>query len=801
MTHGVPRSGSEGRGAVPGPWEPGPWEERWNEVTGRALFAAEHAPSPVLAYVVPVQSAIARGEVASVDCETPPTLPGMLAVLWHGNAPGLGTSDDPELNLFQSPEIAHRGQFVAAVVAETLETAYEAASRIEVEYVAKPHDVVLHAGHPRAYRPPDHEPGETGHGDVERALREAAVSVDLTYTSPAYHHNPMEPHATVAVWEDQGLTLYDTCPGASAVCEVLAGLFALPPKLVRVIAPQHAAGFGGECVVRPQTVLAAMAAKVTGRPVKAALTRRQMFAVTGYRTPIIQRVRLGADACGRLTAIAHHAVEQTSVLKDPGEPVMRMAPAMYLAPNRRVTREIVPLDVPTPSWLRAHGEFPGLFALESAMDELAIACGLDPIELRVRNQPEADAHGRVPRSFSLVACLREGAELFGWTGRDPTPGVRRDGRWLVGTGVAASTCPVWARPAEATALLEADGRYRVRIPAPGMRADERAALNKIAADALRVAPERVRIELRGGGPRASELGASEPRASEPGAGGPGAGGPGAGGPGAGGPGAGGPGGAVTWAPAVVRACEALVELLGQDEAHAGPFGAGPAAVPCATRGVGPPREATATLPAALPDALIEHAADPAGRYRRARHAYGAQFAEARVDVDTGEVRVPRLLGVFAAGRVADPEETRARFVAAMTMGLSMTLLEHSALDETFGDFLNDDLSRYLIATSADVGNIDVRWVGDDGLGTGSREPRQGRDQHREQGRDQGREQSTEQSMESVAEIGIVATAAAIANAVYHATGVRVRNLPIRLDRLVTRLPAMPHAGGTGGSGS
>jgi xanthine dehydrogenase YagR molybdenum-binding subunit len=697
-----------------------PQRAHWDKVTGRARYAAEYCPGPTLAYAVPVQSTIARGEVASVDCETPLSLPGMLAVLWHGNAPELGTSDDPELDLFQSPRIAHRGQFVAAVVAETLEAAYEAARRIQVEYVPEPHDVVLRLGHPRAYRPPDDVPGGTVHGAVDRALREAAVAVDVTYTSPAYHHNPMEPQATVAAWEEQGLTLYDSCPRPSAVRKTLARLFTLPPDLVRVVA--RYVGAGAECSVRPQTVLAAMAAKVVGRPVKVALTRRQMFSVPDYRTPLIQRVRLAADAGGRLTAIAHDTVEQTSALKELGEPVTRMSRMMYAAPNRRVTHEVVPLDVPAPSWPGALGGFPAAFALESAMDELAIACGLDPIELRVRNRPEVCPYGHVPRSFSLVACLREGAERFGWAGRDPTPGARRDGRWLIGTGVAAATCPVWTRLSEATALLEADGRFRVRITASGMRADERAALLKIAADTLRVAPERVRLELRGGPPAHADE----------------------------------PGGAVIWTPAVVRACEALVEQLEEDDALAGGgHGVVPGAVPGPARGVGPPREATASLP------------DTAwGQGWTARHAFGAQFAEVRVDADTGEVRVPRLLGVFAAGRVPDQEETRSRFAGAMTMGLSMALLEQGVLDERFGDFVNHDLSRYLIATSADVGDVEIRWIEDDGPEAATRAT------------------TSSQGMERAAEIGIVGAAAAIANAVHHATGIRVRDLPIRLDRLI-----------------
>lgn len=688
------------------------WAEYWDKVTGRARYAAEYAPGQPLAYAVPVQASIARGEVVAVDSESVLTMPGMLAVLWHGNAPGLGVPDDPELALFQSPKVAHRGQFVAAVVAETMETANEAARRIRVEYATEPHDVVLHADATRGYRATDDPAAEAEREAVELALRTAPVRVDRTYTTPAYHHNPMEPNATVAVWGDQGLVLYDSCPGATAVRETLAELFGLPPSLVRVVVPHVGVGFGGTKAARPQTVLAAMAAKVTGRPVKVALTRRQMFAVAGYRTPLVQRVRLAADATGRLSALGHDVVEQTSTLTAPDAAGTRPACVAYAVPHRHGTHTVVPLDVPTPSWSRAHGEFPGTFALESALDELATACGLDPVELRLRNLPEAGrtGAGSAPAA-GLAACLREGAERFGWAGRDPAPGVRREGRWLVGTGVAATACPARLRPAEATARRDADGRYRVRLGTARMRPEDRAALTTIAAVVLRVTPERVEIELGGeNGPPAAE---DEPDD------------------------------VVRWSMAVVRACETLVESAAET-----------ALADDAGRAVADPVGGMA-------GAVV---ADPRRAGGARRYLFGAQFAEARVDADTGEVRVPRLLGVFATGRGARAEAARTRFAGAMTLGLSMTLLEQSEVDERFGGFLNHDLSRYLIATFADAPDVTAHCVEVDGP-----EP-------------------APPVTERLAEIGAVGTAAAIANAVHHATGVRVRDLPIRLDRLLGRGP-------------
>ena len=706
--------------------------DEWAKVTGRARFAAEYSPGAALAYAVPVQATIARGEVVNVDSETILTMPGMLAVLWHGNAPGLGVPEESDLALFQSPKIAYRGQFVAAVVAETLETAYDAAARVRVDYAPEPHDVVLREDHPRAYRTWEEAPEEDGRDAVERALREAAVRLDLTYTPPAYHHNPMEPHSTVAVWDERGLVLYDSCPGATAVRETLAELFTLPPSLVRVITPHVGVGYGSTPEARPQTVLAAIAAQVTGRPVKVTLTRRQMFAVTGYRTPLVQRVRLGADGRGRLVALGHDVVEQTSTVADPGrgtessgpasgpaaEAATGMARLVYDVPLRFRTHTVVPLDVPTPSWSRTYGEFPGTFALESAMDELAAACGLDPIELRLRNLPGADRQGYgTAASAAVAACLRTGAERFGWAGRDPAPGVRWDGRRLVGTGVAVSAYPARQPRPEATAWLDDDGRYRLRLAAARMRPEERATLTTIAAVVLGVTPERVEIEVGGEGGAAGPPGGAA-RGDEP-------------------------EDVVRWSMPVVRACEALLELLGAAE-HG--------------RGGRPGGHAEGT-----PVAASARADDP-----DRRHVYGAQFAEVRVNADTGEIRVPRLLGVFtvggAAGGAAEEDELRALFAGAMTLGLSMTLFEEGEIDERWGGFLNQDLSHYLLATFADAPYVEAHLVPGDGLGP---EP---------------------PSAGHLAGVGTVGAAAAIANAVYHATGIRVRDLPIRLDALVGRPP-------------
>jgi xanthine dehydrogenase YagR molybdenum-binding subunit len=580
------------------------------------------------------------------------------------------------------------------VVAETFEIAREGEHAVRIDYEAEPHDVRLRPDHPGLYRPekvnPDF-PTDTERGDIDAGLAGAAVTVDATYTTPTLHNNPMEPHASLAVWQDDGVTVYDSSQGVSADRDTIAEVLGLERERVRVVAPHVGGGFGSKGTTRPQAILAALAARAVGRPAKVAVTRQQMFDVTGYRTPTIQRIRLGADADGRLTAVAHDVVEQSSTLSEFAEQTATPTRVMYATPALRTTHRLVRLDVPTPSWMRAPGECPGMFALESAMDELAIAAGIDPIELRVRNDPDTEPESGLPfSSRNLVACLRDGARRFGWETRDPEPGIRLDGRWLVGTGVAASTYPARRRPSEAT-VTAVNGEFVVRVAAADIGTGARTALTRIAAEALGVPAGQVRVDVGD-----SRL----PRAAL----------------------AGGSMGTASWGSAVVKACEDLLKNGSEGTA----------------------------------DTTDDVEADSGF----ARHAFGAQFAEVRVNIDTGEVRVPRLLGVFAAGRIIDETLARSQFIGGMTMGLGMALMEETVLDEEFGDFLNHDLAQYHIATCADAEDIEAVWLDEE-------------DPH-----------LNPMGSKGIGEIGIVGTAAAIANAVHHATGRRVRDLPLTPDKLV-----------------
>jgi xanthine dehydrogenase YagR molybdenum-binding subunit len=662
------------------------------KVRGEATYAYEYGQKNV-AYAVVVQTTIGKGSIASIDASQALAHPGVIAVLTHENATKLHT-DDGELSILQSPRVAYRGQIAGAVVAETLESAQEAERLIRLVYAEEPHDVELRADHPGLYRPDKVNPNfetDTTSGDFDKAFASAATTIDATYSTPAEHNNPMEPHATVAVWEAGDLTLYDSNQGAYVVQQTVAKAFGLDPGRVRVIAHHVGGGFGSKGTPRPHVILAAMAAKLVDRPVKLAVTRQQMFSITGYRTPTIQRLRLGADADGHLTAIAHEVFEQSSTIKEFAEQTAVATRMMYAASNRRTSHRLVRLDVPTPSWMRAPGETPGMYALEAALDELAIACGLDPIELRLRNEPERDPDSGEPfSSRNLVACMREGVERFGWNDR----ASRRDGRWLVGTGVASSTYPARRAPSTAHARAEDDGTFAIRVTASDIGTGARTVLTQIAADTLGVPLERVHVEIGDSNFGQAML-------------------------------AGGSMGTASWGSAVVKACRAILD--GES------------------------------------DVSVDTAGDVKADDKFAKHAYGAQFVEVRVNVDTGEIRVPRVLGVFACGRIMNAKTARSQFIGGMTMGISMALLEESIMDPVFGDYVNHDLASYHVATCADIQEIEAVSIEEDDIHVNP------------------------MGSKGIGEIGIVGTAAAVANAVHHATGIRVRDLPITPDKLIVRL--------------
>ncbi|MEV5276757.1 xanthine dehydrogenase family protein molybdopterin-binding subunit [Streptomyces sp. NPDC051994] len=679
-----------------------------DKVTGAARYAAD-LPFAELAHGWMVLSTVARGRVRSVESAPVLAMPGVLTVLHHGNAPrvdgdysGLLGRPDPIVACFQNDQVPCAGWPVALVVAETPEQAREAAEALVVQYDAEPHDVDFAAGRPGTYTP-ENSPAlqaETDKGDLEAQLASSAVVVDAEYSTPEEYHSPLEPHAATARWEGGRLEVVDSNQGTMWVADELAKLFSLDPASVRVRS-EHIGGAFGSKGLRPHQVLAVMAATVLDRPVRVVLTRRQMFSVVGYRSPTAQRVRLGADADGRLRALDHQAHNQTSRVHEFVEQSASIGRVMYDADAHHTVNRVVPLDVPTPTWMRAPGEAPGSFALESALDELAEKCGMDPIALRARNEPVTGPVSGLPfSSRNVLACFAEGARRFGWAERDPRPGLRREGRWLLGTGTAAATYPSGVAPSTAAVTAEADGTFTVRISAADIGTGARTALTLIAADGLEVEPRRVRVRIGD-----SDFGPAMV--------------------------AGGSMGTRSWAWAVMTAVAELRERL----------------VP---GGEIPPQGVTARSDtSAAVGALVA----------KERHSFGAQFAEVAVDTTSGEVRVRRMLGIFAAGRIVNPLTARSQLVGGMTWGISMALHEEAARDRASGSHVGADFAGYHFAANADVPVIEADWVddpdADDPVG-----------------------------IKGIGEIGIVGAAAAIANAVWHATGVRHRDLPIRPDRVL-----------------
>ncbi|MDH6573091.1 xanthine dehydrogenase YagR molybdenum-binding subunit [Streptomyces sp. SAI-117] len=678
-----------------------------DKVTGAARYAGE-IPFADLAYGWLVLSTVTRGRIRSIDTADVLAMPGVVAVLHHGNAPRIETGyvgvlgvPDPTATVFQNDRVPHAGWPVALVVADTSEQAREAAEALVVHYEQEPHDVDFTGEHPDAYPLDSHGPAVIENGDLEAELAASAVIVDAEYTTPEEHHTMMEPHAATALWDGGRLEVVDSNQGTFWVASELAQMFSLDPSAVRVRSEHVGGGFGSKGL-RAHQVAAVMAATELQRPVRVVMTRRQMFSLTGYRSPTRQRLRLGADADGRLRALEHRSLSATSTVHEFIETAAGPARTMYGADAHHTANRLVRLDVPTPTYMRAPGEAPGSFALESAIDELAEKCGLDPIELRARNDPATGPVSGLPFSGrNLIACFREGARRFGWADRDPRPGLRREGRWLLGTGTAAASFPAGAGPSTATVTAEADGTFTVGVNAADIGTGARTALTLIAADALQTATENVRVRIGD-----SDLGPAFI--------------------------AGGSMGTRSWAWAVMAAAQELREklALGAD-------------IP--PQGVTVRSDTTEALGALA---------------NTERHSFGAQFAEVAVDPATGEVRVRRMLGIFAAGRIVNPLTARNQFVGGMTWGISMALHEEAIRDRALGSHYGADLAGYHVASHADVPAIEADWIDDP-------------------------DPDDPVGIKGIGEIGVVGAAAAVANAVWHATGVRHRDLPIRPDRVLT----------------
>jgi len=720
------------------------------KVRGKADYAAEIGVANV-AYAVIVGSTIARGRIADIDTRTAERVPGVLAVLTHVNAPRLpkanrASPQDRVLQLLQDDQVLYCDQPIALVVADTLERAQEAASLVTVRYTPGSTAFDIQTEMPRAYAPAATDPGrkpDSSRGDVDQGLSTAAVRIEQTYTTPAQHHNPMEPHATIAVWQGaERVTLYDSTQGIFGVKRKMAAALGLSAANVRVISHYVGGGFGCKGSPWSHVALAAMAARVVGRGVKLVLTRQQMFALVGNRPRTVQRVSLGADREGKLTAIRHDVTSETSRFDEFVELSGKPARMLYACPNVKTSHRLVRLDIPTPTFTRAPGQASGSFALESAIDELAYALKIDPLELRLRNYAESDPDENKPwSSKSLKECYRRGADRFGWAKRPHEPRSMRSGHDLIGWGVATATYPARQSTSSAIARLRADGTALFQAGTQDIGTGTYTIMSQIAADALGVSFERVRFELGDTVFPETPMSAGSQTASSTGS-------------------------------AVKRAgVELRAKLIEMSIAHAeSPLrGLEREAIDAADGALfakDDPKKRdlyTAVVARAGQPEIVVQVVNKEKEDRKSYscHSFGAQFAEVRVDEDLGEVRVTRCVGAFGAGKILNSLTARSQFQGAIVWGIGFALEERTVRDPRTGRAVTRDLADYHVPVHADVPNIDIVVVDEE-------------DAH-----------VNEIGAKGIGEIGITGIAAAIANAVFHATGRRIRDLPITLDKLLS----------------
>jgi xanthine dehydrogenase YagR molybdenum-binding subunit len=696
------------------------------KVTGTATYAAEF-DVPRQAHGAVVRSTVASGRISSIDSVAAERAPGVLAVLTHRNAPRLAYRPhralvDPDvgerLHVLQDDRVTHQGQPIALVIADTLEQANHAATLLRISYAAEIAATDVSRAAPvlptrQQTDQGERRPAETRRGDAEGALAAAEVKVDQTYVIPRENHNPIEMHATIAAWEGERLTLWDKTQWVHNAAAEIAAVFGIPAENVRVVSPFVGGAFGSGLRTWPHVTLAALGARVAGRAVKLMLSRRDMYYGVGYRPHTIQRVALGASRDGRLAAIVHDGYQETSTYEEFTEALLNSTRFLHSCPNVYTRHRLARMNVHTPTYMRAPGEVSGIFALESAMDELAVALNVDPVELRLRNEPQQDEFRKLPfSSRSTRECYRVAAERFGWSRRNPKPRSMRDGRWLIGYGMASATYPMNYAPASARARLLPDGTVEVTSAASDMGPGTWTSMTQVAAEALGLPIERVKFTLGDTRlPRAPVHGGSLTMASV--------------------------------GSAVQAACRKL-----REDAFAG-AGAGATDFAEAARRIGQPLEASADV-------------KPGEESKRfSMHAFGAVFVEVAVDPDLGETRVRRIVGAYGAGRVVNPKLARSQCIGGMIGGIGMALMEHSVVDARNGRVANANFAEYAVPVHADTPPVmDVIFVDE-------------RDPH-----------VNPLGVKGVGEIAMVGVAPAITNAIFHATGKRIRALPATPDKLL-----------------
>ncbi len=702
------------------------------KTTGHAPYAYEHhqaTSAPAYGYVV--TAGIAKGRVSAMELDAARRAPGVLAIVTAENAGPLQQSQRNAAPLLGGPEITHYHQALALVVAETFEQARAAAGLVRIRYATEKGSYDLAAAKQAGGKLQKTDP-DARVGNFEKAFGEAPVTLDATYHTPDQSHAMMEPHATLAAWEGNKLTVWTSNQMIDWGKTDLAKTLGLPKEDVRLISPYIGGGFGGKLFVRSDVVLAALGARAAKRPVKVALSRPQIANNTTHRPATLQRIRLGATAEGTLTAIGHESWSGNLPGGSPEEAVQQTK-LLYAGAHRLAGLRLTHLDLPEGNAMRAPGETPGLMALEIAMDEMAEKLGLDPIEFRIRNDTQVDP-ANAERPFSqrqLVQCLRTGAERFGWEKRNARPGTQRDGRWLVGMGVAAGFRNNLVMKSGARIRLDAKGGVTVETDMTDIGTGSYTIIGQTAAEMLGVPLEQVTVKL----------GDSSFPASA---------------------GSGGQWGANSSTAGVFAACTRMRDLI------AGKLGLDPATASFADGKVSAGGKTFALEKAAADGELVAEDSIEFDKLeeRFQQSTFAAHFVEVGVDVATGESRIRRMLAVCAAGRILNPKTARSQVIGAMTMGVGAALSEELAVDTRLGFFVNHDLAGYEVPVHADIPHQEVVFL------------------------DETDPVSSPMKAKGVGELGLCGVSAAVANAIYNATGTRVREYPITLDKLLAGLPAL-----------
>ena len=703
------------------------------KTTGTAPYAYDrHDVVPNQAYGYVIGSAIAKGRIASIDLAKAKTAAGVLAIVTAENAGTLGKGNYNTAKLLGGPEVDHYHQAIALVVAETFEQARAAAQLVRVEYARAEGKYDLEAAKDSAVKPEriTGGPPDTSVGDFTGAFAAASVQLDETYTTPDQAHAMMEPHASIAAWSGDKLTLWTSNQMIDWSVGDLAKTLNIPKENVRLISPFIGGGFGGKLFIRADALLASLGARAARRPVKVALTRPQMFNNTVHRPATIQRIRIGATPDGKITAIGHESWSGDLPGGKP-EATVRSTRVIYAGANRMTATRLAVLDLAESNAMRAPGDAPGSMAMEIAIDEMAEKLRLDPIEFRVFNDTQVDPENP-ERTFAqrhLIECLRTGADRFGWSKRSAKPATFREGRWLVGMGVAAAYRDNPVMKSAARVRLDSRGIVTVETDMTDIGTGTYTIIAQTAAEMMGVSLDKVGVRL---GDSTFPVSA----------------------------GSGGQWGANSSTSGVYAACvklrEAVAQKLGFNAADTvfsdGQIRSGTRAVPLA--------EAAGTTGLVAEDAI--EFGDFRKKYQHV--TFGSHFAEVGVDAATGEIRIRRMLAVCASGRILNPKSARSQVIGAMTMGVGAALMEEHAIDKRYGFFVNHDLASYEVPVHADIPHQEVIFI------------------------DKPDPISSPMKAMGVGELGICGSGAAVANAVYNATGVRVRDYPITLDKFLDRLP-------------